>query len=167
MPLKIPQLSPPPLSRGVGGISALYTAFRNFLRKSCCCEVSPLRGWFPINTYGGDSNALERRRRQRSEQYFTASQQSAHFLRQVNDRPQTGQTLLGKSALRRWRGMPILLSPLAGLFSWGIAVHHGREPRFSKSVSPRSQPFRAQGFRLIRPPQLSLSNRNGSNLAPR
>lgn len=37
------------------------------------------------------------RARQRSEQYFTFSQSRAHFLRQVNGRPQTGQILLGRS----------------------------------------------------------------------
>lgn len=35
-------------------------------------------------------------RRHRSEQYFTSSQQTAHFLRQVNDSWQTAQTLVGK-----------------------------------------------------------------------
>ncbi len=54
------------------------------------------------------------RRRQRSEQYFTSSQQSAHFLRQVKGRPQTGHNLVGKSDLERWRAM---LSYLSCLFS--------------------------------------------------
>jgi hypothetical protein len=48
----------------------------------------------------------DRLRRQRSEQYFTSSQQSAHFLRQVKGRWQTGQTLVGKSDLERARGIP-------------------------------------------------------------
>ena len=39
----------------------------------------------------------ERVRRQRSLQYFTSSQQRSHFLRQANGRPQTGQTLEGRS----------------------------------------------------------------------
>jgi len=39
----------------------------------------------------------DRRRRHRSEQYFTSSQQSAHFLRQVKGRSQTGQILVGRS----------------------------------------------------------------------
>ena len=43
----------------------------------------------------------DRRRRQRSEQYFTSSQQFSHFLRQVKDKPQTGQILVGKSDLAR------------------------------------------------------------------
>lgn len=47
-----------------------------------------------------------RRRRQRSEQYFTSSQQSAHFLRQVKGRWHTGQVLVGKSALARCLAMP-------------------------------------------------------------
>jgi len=38
----------------------------------------------------------ERRRRQRSEQYFTSSQQSDHFLRQLKERWHTGQSLVGK-----------------------------------------------------------------------
>ena len=37
------------------------------------------------------------RARQRSEQYFMFSKSRAHFLRQVNGRPQTGQILLGRS----------------------------------------------------------------------
>jgi hypothetical protein len=41
------------------------------------------------------------RRRQRSEQYRTSSQQPSHFLRQVNDKLQTGQTLVGRSDLAR------------------------------------------------------------------
>ena len=49
--------------------------------------------------------ALERRRRHLSEQYFTSSQQSAHFLRQVKGREQTGQILVGRSDLERWRAM--------------------------------------------------------------
>jgi hypothetical protein len=39
--------------------------------------------------------------RQRSEQYRTAGQQSRHFRRQANGRPQTGQTLNGKSDFLR------------------------------------------------------------------
>lgn len=52
------------------------------------------------------SLALERRRRQRSEQYFTSSQQSAHFLRHVKARSQTGHILLGKLDLVR--ALPML-----------------------------------------------------------
>ena len=48
---------------------------------------------------------FERRLRQRSEQYFTSSQQSAHFLRQLKGRPHTGQILVGRSDLERWRAM--------------------------------------------------------------
>ena len=43
--------------------------------------------------------------RQRSEQYFTFSQSRAHFVRQVNGRPQTAQVFIGRSALRRVRAM--------------------------------------------------------------
>ena len=57
-----------------------------------------------------ESWEVERRRRQRSEQYLTSSQQSAHFLRQVKGRPQTGQTFFGKSDFDRWRAMLICLS---------------------------------------------------------
>jgi hypothetical protein len=39
--------------------------------------------------------------RQRSEQYFTSSQQAAHFLRQVKGRWHTGQILVGKSDFLR------------------------------------------------------------------
>nr|WP_246559598.1 hypothetical protein [Leptothoe kymatousa] len=46
-----------------------------------------------------------RRFRHRSEQYFTSSQQSAHFFRQVNGRWQTAHGLVGRSDLRRWRAM--------------------------------------------------------------
>ena len=49
------------------------------------------------------SFALERRRRHRSEQYFTSSQFFSHFLRQVNGNPQTGHTFVGKSDLARSR----------------------------------------------------------------
>ena len=49
------------------------------------------------------SFASERRRRHRSEQYFTSSQFFSHFLRQVKGSPQTGQTLVGKSDLERAR----------------------------------------------------------------
>lgn len=45
----------------------------------------------------GQRSWLFVRARQRSEQYFTFSQSRAHFLRQVNGRPQTGQILLGRS----------------------------------------------------------------------
>lgn len=37
-------------------------------------------------------------RRQRSEQYSTASQTAAHFLRQTNGRPQARQVRVGRSA---------------------------------------------------------------------
>ncbi len=40
------------------------------------------------------------RPRQRFEQYFTCSQSRDHFLRQVKGRPQTAQSLVGRSALR-------------------------------------------------------------------
>lgn len=49
--------------------------------------------------------AWDFRLRQRSEQYFTSSQQSAHFLRQLKGSPQTGQILVGRSDLERWRAM--------------------------------------------------------------
>ncbi len=60
---------------------------------------------------------FERRRRQRSEQYFTSSQQSAHFFRQLKGRAQTGQILVVRSDLERWRAMErkltiCLLSPV-------------------------------------------------------
>jgi hypothetical protein len=45
------------------------------------------------------------RRRQRSEQYLTSCQQFCHFLRQVKDKPQTGQILLGRSDFETWRAM--------------------------------------------------------------
>jgi hypothetical protein len=45
------------------------------------------------------------RRRQRSEQYLTSCQQFCHFLRQVKDKPQTGQILLGRSDFDIWRAM--------------------------------------------------------------
>ena len=48
-----------------------------------------------------DDLLFERRRRQRSEQYFTLSQQSAHFLRQVKGRSHTGQVFVGRSDLER------------------------------------------------------------------
>jgi hypothetical protein len=41
------------------------------------------------------------RRRQRSEQYRTSSQQPSHFLRQVNGKLHTGQILVGRSDLAR------------------------------------------------------------------
>ena len=46
-------------------------------------------------------STFERRRRQRSEQYFTSSLYSAHFWRQVKGRPQTGQFLEGRSDFER------------------------------------------------------------------
>jgi len=49
--------------------------------------------------------ASDRRLRQRSEQYFTSSQQSSHFLRQVKGRWHTGQILVGKFDLETPRGM--------------------------------------------------------------
>lgn len=49
--------------------------------------------------------ACDRRRRQRSEQYFTSSQQASHFFRQVNGRWQTGHSLVGKSDLERERAI--------------------------------------------------------------
>ncbi len=61
------------------------------------CEY---RGVLPVRPY---SFASERRRRHRSEQYFTSSQFFSHFLRQVKGRSQTGQTLVGKSDLERSR----------------------------------------------------------------
>ena len=42
----------------------------------------------------------ERALLQRFEQYFTSAQFFSHFLRHTNGRWQTGQILLGKSALR-------------------------------------------------------------------
>ena len=51
------------------------------------------------------SFASERRRRHRSEQYFTSSQFFSHFLRQVKGNPQTGHTFVGKSDLERARPM--------------------------------------------------------------
>ncbi len=67
---------------------------------------------------------MERRRRQRSEQYFTSFQQSSHFLRQVKARWHTGQIFVGKSDLDRVRTMfscrviihLILRNPLYGLY---------------------------------------------------
>jgi tRNA/rRNA methyltransferase len=50
----------------------------------------------------------ERRLRQRSEQYFTSSQQFSHFFRQVNGNPQTAQVFVGKSDFLRWRGMGLI-----------------------------------------------------------
>ena len=50
-----------------------------------------------------DYFAVVRRERallQRFEQYFTSAQFFSHFLRHTNGRWQTGQILLGKSALR-------------------------------------------------------------------
>lgn len=47
----------------------------------------------------------ERRRRQRSEQYLTSSQQSAHFFRQVKGRWHTGQIFVGRSDLDRVRAI--------------------------------------------------------------
>ncbi len=41
--------------------------------------------------------------RQRSEQNLTDSQSRAHFLRQVNGRPQHAQSLLGRSCFFRMR----------------------------------------------------------------
>jgi hypothetical protein len=45
--------------------------------------------------------------RQRSEQYLTFSQSRAHFLRHAKGRPQHAQSLVGKSSLRRIRGMAL------------------------------------------------------------
>ncbi len=53
----------------------------------------------PMSTSSGFVDG--RRRRQRSEQYFTSSQQSAHFLRQAKGRPHTGQILVGRSDFDR------------------------------------------------------------------
>jgi hypothetical protein len=50
---------------------------------------------------------LERRFRQRSEQYFTSSQQSCHFLRQVKGRWHTGQTFVGKLDLETPLGIDL------------------------------------------------------------
>ena len=46
-------------------------------------------------------SAFGQARRHRSEQYFTSSQTFSHFFRQAKGRPQTGQVLVGRSALRR------------------------------------------------------------------
>jgi hypothetical protein len=43
--------------------------------------------------------------RQRSEQYFTFTQSRSHFFRQTKDRPQTTQSLVGRSVLRRIRAI--------------------------------------------------------------
>ena len=43
--------------------------------------------------------------RQRREQYFTASQSRAHFLRQAKGRAQAAQSLVGRSDLRRCGAM--------------------------------------------------------------
>ena len=53
----------------------------------------------------GERGSAYPARRQRSLQYFTCSQSFAHLRRQLNGRWQTGQILLGKSALARRRGM--------------------------------------------------------------
>jgi hypothetical protein len=45
--------------------------------------------------------------RQRREQYFTLSQSRTHFLRHAKGRPQQAQRLVGKSSLRRIRGMAL------------------------------------------------------------
>ncbi|GGX18478.1 hypothetical protein GCM10011282_25830 [Undibacterium macrobrachii] len=47
------------------------------------------------------TDALDRARRQRSEQYLTEAQSFSHFLRQVKDKPQTSHSLLGKSDFLR------------------------------------------------------------------
>ena len=69
--------------------------------------IDPVRSSIlAANGYSGSFSTdfvPERRRRHRSEQYFTSSQQSAHFFRQVNGRSQTGQTLVGKSDFERER----------------------------------------------------------------
>ena len=49
---------------------------------------------------------------QRAEQYFTFTQSHAHFLRQTKGRPQTTQSLVGRSDLRR---IPAMGSPRHGL----------------------------------------------------
>jgi hypothetical protein len=46
--------------------------------------------------------------RHRSEQYLTSSQQSAHFLRQVKDKLQTVQILVGRSDFDLCRCMLVL-----------------------------------------------------------
>ncbi|MDX2216736.1 MAG: hypothetical protein SFY66_25955 [Oculatellaceae cyanobacterium bins.114] len=56
-------------------------------------------------TYSESAFAVERRRRHRSEQYFTSSQQSSHFLRQLKGRWHTRHTLVGKSDLERARAI--------------------------------------------------------------
>jgi hypothetical protein len=43
--------------------------------------------------------------RQRAEQYLTFTQSRAHFLRQTKGRPQTTQSLVGRSVLRRITAM--------------------------------------------------------------
>lgn len=56
---------------------------------------------------GAARSTIQRRRRvarrHRSEQYRTASQQRAHFLRQANGREQCAQSLVGRSPLLRGR----------------------------------------------------------------
>jgi len=47
------------------------------------------------------TDALDRARRQRSEQYLTEAQSFSHFLRQAKDKPQTSHSLLGKSDFLR------------------------------------------------------------------
>ncbi|MEP1058065.1 hypothetical protein [Stenomitos frigidus] len=61
----------------------------------------------PTELYNHSYWLCERRRRQRSEQYFTSSQQSSHFLRQVKGRSHTGQIFVGKSAFERARPMMV------------------------------------------------------------
>ena len=53
----------------------------------------------------GCLSVFDLRRRHLSEQYFTSSQQSAHFFRQVKGRLQIGQVFVGKSDLDLARPM--------------------------------------------------------------
>lgn len=62
-------------------------------------------GLFQCSGDGSEGWACDRRRRQRSEQYFTSSQQASHFFRQVNGRWQTGHSFVGKSDLERARAI--------------------------------------------------------------
>jgi len=61
-----------------------------------------------------------RRRRHRSEQYFTSSQQSSHFLRQLNGRWHTGHTLVGRSNLERER--PIVIVKWTVVVNWTVVM---------------------------------------------
>lgn len=68
-------------------------------------RAQPVRGRATRPAGFGERGSAYPARRQRSLQYFTCGQSFAHLRRQLNGRWQTGQILLGKSALARRRGM--------------------------------------------------------------